>query len=253
VLKEYLFHFVHHGNIFPQTVVGIPSRPEFNCMEKFMEVEEDGYSPYCEYMVLPKGRGKAKAAIVEMEDLLGVDRTKLAHFRKDGMTLAQLMGLFKDDAAWMSGHSNERCDKSYFTPFAPKAMTCNASFFDEPKETYFVPRTNIKLPEVEGPILRKNLGPFLGVFKKTVEKLLKSHIAEVNFVEELLPLIILISLKDGVYFVGDMEFRKKPWATFLVDLLGPEYERWAVTQYVWVIAQKKNFDESECLLLPGTS
>jgi hypothetical protein len=85
----------------------------------------------------------------------------------------------------------------------------------------------------------------LEVFKKKVEKLLKSLIAEVNFVEELLPLLILIALQDDVYFVGGKELRKTPWAAFLVDLLGPGYERWAVAQYMWVIAEEKEFNESE--------
>jgi hypothetical protein len=80
--------------------------------EKFM----DGYSPYREYMVLPNCKDTVEAAIVEMQNLMGIDRKKLTHFRKDGMTLAQLIGLLQDDATWMSGHSNDGCDKSYFTP-----------------------------------------------------------------------------------------------------------------------------------------
>jgi hypothetical protein len=197
-----------------------------------MEVDEDGYSPYREYIMLPNCKYTVEAAIVKMQNLLGMDRKKIIYFRKDGMTLAQLMGLLKDDPTWMSGHRNDRWASLTLPPFHKKTMKFNAGFFDEPKETYFVPRANIKLPEVEGPIWRQKLGPFLEVFKKKVEKLLKSRIAEVNFVEELLPLLILIALQDDVYFVGGKELRKTPWAAFLVDLLGPGYERWVVAQYV---------------------
>jgi hypothetical protein len=41
-----------------------------------------------------------------------------------------------------------------------------------------------------------------------------------------------------------MNFATRP-GQFLVDLLGPDYERWAVAQYVWVIQEEKEFDESE--------
>jgi hypothetical protein len=213
--------------------------------EKFMEVDEDGNSPYRDYMVLPECKETVAEAIEKMEDLMGIDRTKSTHFRKDGMTLAQMMGLLRDVATWMSGHSTDKCNTSYVSSLAPQAMKCNAGFFEEPKEKYYVPRANIKLPEVEGPIWRQKLGPFLEVFKKTVGKLSKAHIAEVNFVEELLPLLILVALQDSVYFVGDRELRKNPWATFLVDLLGTDYELWAVKQYELVIAEEKKFDESE--------
>jgi hypothetical protein len=54
------------------------------------------------------------------------------------------------------------------------------------------------------------------------------HCAELDFVNEPLPQILLVALQEGVYFVGDVKYRNKPWATFLVDLLGPNCDQWAL-------------------------
>jgi hypothetical protein len=56
----------------------------------------------------------------------------------------------------------------------------------------------------------------------------EAHCAELDFVNELLPQLLLVAFQDGVYFVGDVKYRNKPWETFLVDLLGPNHENWAL-------------------------
>ena len=181
-----------------------------------------------------------------MEDLFDIDRTKKTHYRKDGMVMSQIMGLVKENAVWMSGHSTERSDKSYFSSLSPIAMKCNAGFFERPMELYYVPRARIVLPEAEGRLWREKLGPFLGVFKKSVERMgAKAQYAELNFVNKLLPQLLLVALQDGVYFVGDVKNHKTPWAVFLVDLLGQEYEQWAVEKYAWVLAEEKRYETSK--------
>jgi hypothetical protein len=47
-----------------------------------------------------------------------------------------------------------------------------------------------------------------------------------------------------VYFVGDVRYRNKPWATFLVDILGPNHEQWALEKYAWARAEEKLYNES---------
>jgi hypothetical protein len=81
--------------------------------KEFMEVDENGNSPYRDYKVLTASVDTVQRKIIEKELSLGIDRTKTRHFRKDGMTLAQIMGIVKDAVIWLSGHSNERCNKSY--------------------------------------------------------------------------------------------------------------------------------------------
>jgi predicted hydrolase (HD superfamily) len=71
-----------------------------------MEVDENGNSPYHDYKVLTASADTIKRKFIENELLLGIDRRKTRHFRKDGMTLAQIMGIVKDAAIWLSGHSN---------------------------------------------------------------------------------------------------------------------------------------------------
>jgi hypothetical protein len=41
------------------------------------------------------------------------------------------------------------------------------------------------------------------------------------FLSELLPQLLMVALQDGVYFVGDVKYHDRPWAIFIVDLLGP--------------------------------
>jgi hypothetical protein len=185
--------------------------------------------------------------IIEKEPLLGIDRLKTRHFRKDGMTLAQIVGIVKDAVIWMSGHSNERCNKSYFSSLSGPAMKYNAGFFETPKEMYYVPRARIVLPEVEGQVWLQKLGPFLGVFRTSVERMGdETHCAELDFVNEILPQLLLVALQDGVHFVGDVKYRNKPWATFRVDLLVPNYEQWALEKYAWARAEEKLYNESRC-------
>jgi hypothetical protein len=65
-------------------------------------------------------------------------------------------------------------------------------------------------------------------FRTSVERMgNEAHCAELDFVNEILPQLLLVALQDGVYFFGDVKYRNKPWATFLVDLPGPNYEQWA--------------------------
>jgi hypothetical protein len=71
-------------------------------------------------------------------------------------------------------------------------------------------------------------GPFLVAFRMSIERMGdETHCAELDFVNELLPQLLLIALQDSVYFVGDVKYRNTLRATFLVDLLGPNYEQWA--------------------------
>jgi hypothetical protein len=124
-------------------------------------------------------------------------------------------------------------------------MKCNAGFFETPKEMYYVPRAVIVLPEVEGQVWLQKLGPFLVAFRTSVERMGdEAHCEEHDFVNELLPQLLLVALQDGVYFVGDVKYRNKPWATFLVDLLGPNYEQWALEKYAWARAEEKLYNES---------
>jgi hypothetical protein len=82
-------------------------------------------------------------------------------------------------------------------------MKCNAGFFETPKETYYVPRARILLPEVEGQVWLQKIGPFLVAFRTSVKSMGdKSHFAELDFVNELLPQLLLVALQDGLYFVG---------------------------------------------------
>jgi hypothetical protein len=90
--------------------------------KEFMVLDENGNFPYRDYKVLTVSADTVPRKIVENELLLGIDRTKTRHFRKDGMTLAQIMGIAKDAAIWLSGHSNERCNKSYFSSLSGPAM-----------------------------------------------------------------------------------------------------------------------------------
>jgi hypothetical protein len=103
--------------------------------KEFMEVDENGNSPYRDYKVLTASADTVQRKIIEKELLLGIDRTKTRHFRKDGMTLEQIMGIVKDATIWLSGHSNEKCNKSYFSSLSGPAMKYNAGFFETPKET----------------------------------------------------------------------------------------------------------------------
>jgi hypothetical protein len=179
--------------------------------KEFMEVDENGNSPYHNYKVLTASADAIQRKIVEKELLLGIDRTKTRHFRKYGMTLAQIMGIVKDAVTWLSGHINERCNKSYFSSLSGPAMKYNAGFFETPKETYYVPRARILLPEVEGWVWLQKLGPFLVVFRTSVERMGgEAHCAEIDFVNELLPQLLLVALQDGVYFVGDVKYCNKP-------------------------------------------
>jgi hypothetical protein len=120
--------------------------------KEFMEVDENGNSPYRNNKILTASADTVQRKIIEKELLVGIDRTKMRHFRKDGMTLAQIMGVVKDAAIWLSGNIKERCNKSYFSSLSGPAMKCHASFFETPKETYYVPRARSVLPEVEGQV-----------------------------------------------------------------------------------------------------
>jgi hypothetical protein len=64
----------------------------------------------------------------------------------------------------------------------------------------------------------------------------EAHFAELDFVNKLLPQLLLVVLQDSVYFIGDVKYRNKPWATFLVDLLGSNYGQWALENYAWARA-----------------
>jgi hypothetical protein len=66
--------------------------------KEFMEVDENGNSPYRDYKVLTSSADTVQRKIVEKELLFGIDRTNTSHFRKDGMTLAHIMGIVKDAA-----------------------------------------------------------------------------------------------------------------------------------------------------------
>jgi hypothetical protein len=90
--------------------------------KEFMEVDENGNSPYRYYKVLTVSTDAVQRKIIEKELLLGIDRTKTRHFRKDGMTLAQIMVIVKDAVIWLSGHSNERCNKSYVSSLSGLAI-----------------------------------------------------------------------------------------------------------------------------------
>jgi hypothetical protein len=71
----------------------------------------------------------------------------------------------------------------------------------------------------------------------------EAHCAELDFVNELLSQLLLVALQDGVYFVGDVKYCNKPWATFLVDLLGPNYEQRALEKYARARAEEKLYNE----------
>jgi hypothetical protein len=81
-----------------------------------------------------------------MELAVAINRTKRTHFRKYGMTLAHIMQIVKEAAVWMSGHSTERCARSYFSSLSALEMKFNAGFFETPKETYYIPIARIVLP-----------------------------------------------------------------------------------------------------------
>jgi hypothetical protein len=144
------------------------------------------------------------------------------------------MGIVKEAAVWMSGHSTDRCDKSYFSSLSTPAMKYNAGFFDTPKETYYIPIARIVLPEAEGQIWLRKIGPFMGTFRKSVERTGDKYVyAEIYFMNELLPYFLLVALQDGAFLVGYVKYQDTPWAMFLVDLLGPSHEEWAVEKYAW--------------------
>jgi hypothetical protein len=111
--------------------------------KEFTEVDENDNSPYRDYKVLTSSADSVQRKIFEKEILVGIDRTKRSHFRKDGMTLAQIMGIVKDAVILLSGHINERCNKSYFSSLYGPAMKCNAGFFERPKEMYYVPELGL--------------------------------------------------------------------------------------------------------------
>jgi hypothetical protein len=82
-------------------------------------------------------------------------------------------------------------------------------------------------------------------FRTSVERMGdEANCAELYFVNELLSQLLLVTLQDGVYFVGDVKYRNKPWATFRVDLLGPNYEQWALEKYAWARAELKRYNQS---------
>jgi hypothetical protein len=58
------------------------------------------------------------------------------------MILAQIMGIEKDHAFWLLGHSNERCAKSYFNSIYTKAMKYDAVFFETPMDKYYAPMSS---------------------------------------------------------------------------------------------------------------
>jgi hypothetical protein len=157
------------------------------------------------------------------------------------MVFVQIMGIEKDHAVWLLGHSNERCAKSYFNSIYTQAIKYNAGFFETPMETYYAPRDRIALQEADGRVWLQRLGPFLGAFTKSVERMGDPFFAESDF---MLPQFLMVALQDGMYFVGDERYHDKPWATFLVDLLGPSYKLWAVENYDWAIAEEKRYDGS---------
>jgi hypothetical protein len=103
--------------------------------KEFMEVDENSNSPHRDYKVLTASADTVQKKIIEKELLLGIDRTKTRHFRKYRMTLAHIMGIVKDAAIWLSGHSNKRCNKSYVSSLSGPATKFNAGFFETPKET----------------------------------------------------------------------------------------------------------------------
>jgi hypothetical protein len=70
----------------------------------------------------------------------------------------------------------------------------------------------------------------------------EAHCAELDFVNEILPQLLLLALQDGMYFFGDVKYRNKPWAIFLVDLLGPNYEYWALDKYAWARVEEKLYN-----------
>jgi hypothetical protein len=72
----------------------------------------------------------------------------------------------------------------------------------------------------------------------------EAHCAELDFVNKLLPQLLLVTLQDGMYFVGDVKYRNKPLETFLVDLLGHHYEQWALENNAWARAEEKLYNES---------
>jgi hypothetical protein len=111
--------------------------------KEFMEVDENGNSPYRDYKVLTSSADTVQRKIVEKELLLGIDRTKTRHFRKDGRNLAQIMGIVKDAAIWLSGHSNERCNKSYFSSLSGPAMKFNVAFLKHPRKSIMYPELGV--------------------------------------------------------------------------------------------------------------
>jgi hypothetical protein len=62
----------------------------------------------------------------------------------------------------------------------------------------------------------------MGAFRKSAKMMSdKANYSELDFVNELLPQLLLVVLQDCLYFVGVVKYRNKPWSIFLVDLLGP--------------------------------
>jgi hypothetical protein len=72
----------------------------------------------------------------------------------------------------------------------------------------------------------------------------ESHFAELDFVNELLPQILLVALQDGVYFVGYVKYRNRTWAIFLVNLPSPNYEQWTFGKVRVVARRRKVYNES---------
>jgi C-terminal processing protease CtpA/Prc len=64
--------------------------------ETFMEVDENGNFPYRDYKLLTASEDSIKRKGIETDILFATNLTKRTKFRKDGMTLAQIMGIPKE-------------------------------------------------------------------------------------------------------------------------------------------------------------
>ena len=123
----------------------------------------------------------------------------------------------------MSKHQGSKLEKVYMTELFPSVLRVMAGFLKE--DTYFVPRTMLKLPWSMEEI-STYIFPKIHLWRTQFNAPNGEHSgAADNFLNECLPFFAKVMVQDGVYWLH--QYPNHEVLKILCNSMPPEYEQWA--------------------------
>jgi hypothetical protein len=178
-----------------------------------------------------------------------VSWSKITHLRKTGMEQGSAFGdLNVEEMATMSKHMTAKIFK-YATELYAPVMHVMAGFARD--DSYFVPRCDVAVPEEWGDIT-KLVFPNIDIwrFQCAAPNGDKSK-AAANFLNEMLPFLALVVVQDGIFWLRD--WPAHPICRFLLDVMPPDYERWAAEKRIEVQEAEVSRGDSQVETLNGAA